>query len=68
MQPPIVARCKLEFTQWKLRLTFRRPQVLISAAVDHRIPDNNRTHPNIFRDTLARMIRTDPLKYRTLVS
>ena len=28
---------------------------------------NNRENPNIFRDTLARIVRTDPLEYRTLV-
>ena len=29
---------------------------------------NNRENPNIFRDTLKRIVRTDPLEYRSLVA
>ena len=29
---------------------------------------NNRDHPYIFRDALRRIMRTDPMEYRTLIA
>ena len=29
---------------------------------------NNRNNPHIFRDTLARIMHTDPLQYRELIA
>ena len=44
----------------------------MSEALDRYLEDGsgamNRDNPNIFRDTLARIVNTDPLTYRELVA
>ena len=40
---------------------------LCNTFADSGFGHNNRDNPHIFRDTLARIVNTDPLEYRTLV-